>query len=121
MVGLIDSLTKLVNEEKNISEFVQSIKTIIGDLTIIGHNLSDGEIIVHILNGFTNDYKELKVALRARESPLLISFEELVEKLSDYKTSIKKCRGSNMKDDNIPITAQFSKRQHNEIVRNCSK
>ncbi|KAI3458632.1 hypothetical protein Pfo_015295 [Paulownia fortunei] len=42
-------------------------------------------ISLHMLNGLTNDYKELKTALCARESP--ISFEELVEKLLDYESS----------------------------------
>ncbi|KAF5481134.1 hypothetical protein F2P56_001812 [Juglans regia] len=87
MVGLIDSLTKVSQEGKSISEFMQTVKTIIDDLAMIGHDLSDGEIVVHTLNGLTNDYKELKAALRARDSP--ISFEELVEKLIDYETSLK--------------------------------
>ncbi|KAF5478196.1 hypothetical protein F2P56_004778 [Juglans regia] len=82
MVGLINSLTKVNQEGKNISKFMQSVKTIIGDLAMIGHDLSDGEIVVYTLNGLINGYKELKAALRARES--LIFFEEFVEKLLDY-------------------------------------
>ncbi|KAK6130844.1 hypothetical protein DH2020_035413 [Rehmannia glutinosa] len=115
MVGLIDSLTKVSQEGKSISDYMQNVKTIIDDLAMIGHNLSDGEIVVHTLNGLTNEYKELKAALRARESP--ISFEELVEKLLDYETSLK---SSDPVNDVPPITAQFSQKQPNKKGRNGS-
>ena len=92
---------------------MQSAKTIIDDLTMIGHDLSDGEIIVHTLDGLTNDYKQRKVALRARESP--ISFEELVEKLNDYETSLK---NTNPTKVDLYITAQLSQKQHNKKGKN---
>ena len=113
MVGLIDSLTKVSQEGKSISDFMQSVKTIIDDLAMIGHDLSDGEIVVHTLNGLTKDYKEIKAALRARESP--ISFEELVEKLLDYETSL---RYSDSTIEDSPITAQYSQKQQNKKYRN---
>ena len=100
MVGLIDSLTKVSQEGKSISDFMQSVKTIIDDLAMIKHDLSDGEIVVHTHNGLTKDYKEIKAALCARESP--ISFEELVEKLLDYETSL---RYSDSTKEDSPITA----------------
>ncbi|PON92618.1 hypothetical protein TorRG33x02_114780 [Trema orientale] len=53
MIGLIDSLTRVSKEEKTVSEYMQSIKTIINNLAIIGHDLTDGEIVVHALNRLT--------------------------------------------------------------------
>ncbi|RZS14822.1 hypothetical protein BHM03_00046560 [Ensete ventricosum] len=61
---------------------------IIDDLVLIGHNLSDDEIIVHILSGLGTEYKELTVAIRARDLSLL--FEELYDKLIDYETYLKR-------------------------------
>ena len=102
MVGLIDSLTKVSQEGKSIYEFMQSVKTIIDDLAMIGHNLCDREIVVRTLNGLTNHYKEHKAALHARESP--ISFEGLVEKLLDYEFSLN--RRNPTKVDTL-ITTQY--------------
>lgn len=113
MVGLIDFLTKVNWEVKCIYEFMQSGKTIIDDLAMIGHDLSDGEIVVHMLNSLTNDYQELKAALHARES--LISFEKLVERLLDYETSLKHL--DSMKEDSS-IIAQYSHKQNNKKGRN---
>ena len=79
---------------------------------MIGHDMSDGEIVVHTLNGLTADYKEIKAALRARESP--ISFEELVEKLLDYETSLKHLDSTK---EELSITAQYSQKQHNKKGR----
>ncbi|PSR98097.1 GTPase, partial [Actinidia chinensis var. chinensis] len=53
IVGLIDSLTKVSQEGKSIAEFMLSVKTIIDDLALIGHDTSDGKIVVHTLNGLT--------------------------------------------------------------------
>ncbi|RRT61315.1 hypothetical protein B296_00029542 [Ensete ventricosum] len=55
---------------------------------LIGHNLSDDEIVVHTLNGLGVEYKELVAAIRARDPSL--SFEELYDKLTDYETHLKR-------------------------------
>lgn len=39
---------------------MQSIKTIINDLDMVGHELGDGKIVILTLNSLTNNYKELK-------------------------------------------------------------
>lgn len=57
-------------------------------MALIGYSLSDEEIIVHTLNGLGNEYKELTVTIRAWDS--LMSFEELYDKLIDYKTYLKR-------------------------------
>ncbi|XP_012834032.1 PREDICTED: uncharacterized protein LOC105954894 [Erythranthe guttata] len=105
-VSLIDAFTKIHQEGKTISEYLQPVKTIIDDLTAIGHNMSDGEIVVHTLNGLPNSYKEIKAALRAQET--LISFDELMKKLLDYETSFKH---SIVAPEDTSITAHFFQKQ----------
>ncbi|KAL6334577.1 hypothetical protein AAG906_018916 [Vitis piasezkii] len=45
------------------------------------------EIILHVLNGLGNDFKEINAAIRARDS--LVTFEELHDKLQDQETLLK--------------------------------
>ncbi|XP_012854397.1 PREDICTED: uncharacterized protein LOC105973901 [Erythranthe guttata] len=106
IVSLIEALTKLNQEGKSMSEYLQSVKTIIDDLNAIGHKMSDGEVVVHTLNGLPNSFKEIKAALRARETA--ISFDEWTEKLVDYETTLKH---SNATKEELSITAQFSQKQ----------
>ncbi|KAI3465896.1 hypothetical protein Pfo_022559 [Paulownia fortunei] len=101
LISCCKSAKEVSQEGKSIYEFMQSIKTIINDLAMIGHDLSDGEIIVHMLNGLTNDYKELKAAL--------------LEKLLDYETSLNHL--DSMKEESS-ITAQYSQKQHNKKCKN---
>ena len=77
---------------------------------MIGHSLSNEEVLVHILNGIGDKYKELTTTIRAHDSP--ISFKELYNKLTNYEMYLKH-------EDKLPkptITAQVSqnsKRKNN--------
>ena len=51
MLDLLDALMKVSKEGKIVANYMQGIKIIIDDLSMIGHHLSDGEIIIHSLNG----------------------------------------------------------------------
>lgn len=46
------------------SEYIENNKEIDEDLTLIGHLLSDAEIVAHNVNGLGNDCKELSTAIR---------------------------------------------------------
>ncbi|PON60077.1 hypothetical protein PanWU01x14_155910 [Parasponia andersonii] len=94
---------KHTNDDKTVSEYMQSIKTIIDDLAMIGHDLTHGKIIVHALDELTPEFKQMKVVVQAKESPIF--FEELLEKLLDQKNSPK--RDDTLKDT-TPPTAQFN-------------
>ncbi|RRT70216.1 hypothetical protein B296_00020119 [Ensete ventricosum] len=83
MFGLLSSLMNFKQEGSTIVDYLQHIKMIIDDLALICHSLTNEEVLVHTLNGF----KELALALRARDSP--ISFEELYDKLIDYEAYLK--------------------------------
>ena len=63
------------------SDYMTKIKGVIDDLALIGHPMSDEEIISHTLNGLQDEFKELTATVRVRDST--ISFEDLYEKLLD--------------------------------------
>ena len=56
-----------------IIQYMQTVKIITNDLALIGYPLSENEIILYVLNGLGNDFKELSVAIQARDSP--VTFE----------------------------------------------
>ena len=56
-----------------IIEYMQTVKIITNDLALIGYPLSEDEIILYVLNGLSNDFKELSVTIQARDS--LVTFE----------------------------------------------
>ncbi|PNX83563.1 hypothetical protein L195_g039607, partial [Trifolium pratense] len=64
--------------------YLQGIKAISDELSIIDHPLDETDLVIHTLNGLTVEYREISAALRSRESP--IAFAELHEKLVDFET-----------------------------------
>ena len=96
----------------------QERSIIIDDLALIGHSLCDEKIIIHTLNGLGDDYKELATIILARD--MLVSFEDLYDKLTDYETYLKH-------EDKLPgltIIAQVShksKRKGTRYPPNISK
>lgn len=84
---------------------MQAIKVLIDDLAMVSHPLSGGEVVVHTLNGLTSDYKELSVALRARET--VPSFDDLHDKHLDHETFLKH---EDAKQGISPITAHAHQR-----------
>ena len=66
----------------------------------MGYPLSEDEIILHVLNGLGNDFKEISATIQARDSPM--TFEELHDKLQDQETLLKQ-DDTNM--ETPPITA----------------
>lgn len=63
MIGPLDSFTKISKEGKTVAEYIQFLKSIVDDLAMIGHELSDGEMTIHALNGLTSNFKELAAAI----------------------------------------------------------
>ena len=78
---------------------------------MIGHVLCDAEIVAHTLNGLSNDYKELKAAVRTRETTM--TFEELHDKLLDHETCLNREDG---KTTTPTVTAQYN--QHRPDNKN---
>lgn len=72
---------------------------------MIGHLLSDGEVVVHTLNGLTFDYKEISAVIRARDT--VTTFEELHDKFIDHESYLKH---EEAKSGVSPIIAKSLKR-----------
>ena len=67
----------------------------IDDLALIGHPMTDEEIISHTLNGLQDEFKELTNVVWVRD--LTISFEDLYDKLLDEEMIKKWGDWSNQK------------------------
>ncbi|KAJ0010071.1 hypothetical protein Pint_33341 [Pistacia integerrima] len=105
MLTLLTTLMTTTKEGIIVSEYMMKIKSVIDNLALIGHPMSDEEIIGHTLNGLQDEFKELTAAVRVRDSP--VSFEDLYDKLLDEELIQK--RGEIKKTD-TPVTAQFTQR-----------
>ena len=102
MLSLRNILMKTTKGSQSIAEYMQTIKIITDDLALMGYPLSEDEIILHVLNGLGNDFKEISATIWARDS--LVTFKELHDKLQDQEALLKQDDASR---ETPPITAQF--------------
>ncbi|WJZ98094.1 hypothetical protein VitviT2T_016647 [Vitis vinifera] len=63
MLSLHNILMKTTKGSQSIVEYTQTIKIITDDLALMGYPLSEDEIILHVLNGLGNDFKEISAAI----------------------------------------------------------
>lgn len=108
MLSLLTTLMSTKKEGTTVATYMTKIKSIVDDLSLIGHPLSDAEILAHTLNGLGDELKELKAAIRVRDTP--ITFEDLYDKLLDEELVQK--RGET-KDDELEITAKVTQKGSN--------
>lgn len=87
--------------------YLQGIKAISDELSIIDHPLDDIDLVVHTLNGLSVEYREISAALSSKETP--INFAELHEKLVDFESFLH--RDDNAATESIVVTA-------NAVTRN---
>ncbi|RVW79466.1 hypothetical protein CK203_050052 [Vitis vinifera] len=97
---------KTTKGSQSIVEYMQTTKIIIDDFVLMGYPLSEDEIILHVLNGLGNDFKEINAAIRARDSS--VTFEELHDKLQDQETLLKQ-------DDTSRETPRMTARFHHKF------
>ena len=93
---------KTTKGSQSIVEYMQTTKIIIDDFVLMGYPLIEDEIILHVLNGLGNDFKEISATIQARDSPM--TFEELHDKLQDQETLLKQDDTSRKTP---PITVRF--------------
>ncbi|OIT28481.1 retrovirus-related pol polyprotein from transposon tnt 1-94, partial [Nicotiana attenuata] len=104
--GLHESLSNIKRDSKSVRDYMKEIKSIADDLAASGSPLTNEELVIKVLSGLGVEYKEISVAIRARDNP--ISFEELFEKLLAHEVFVQH---SESKNEQPIITAQFSQ-QH---------
>jgi len=70
---------------QSMAAYLQGIKAIADELSIIDNPLYSTDLVIHTLNGLTAEYRDIAAVLQRRESP--IEFGELHEKLMDFNAS----------------------------------
>ncbi|XP_019240842.1 PREDICTED: uncharacterized protein LOC109220832 [Nicotiana attenuata] len=101
--GLRELLSNIRRDSKSASDDMKEIKSIADDLAPSGSPLTNEELVIKVLSGLGAEYKEISVAIRARDNP--ISFEELFDKLLAHEVFVQH---SESKNEQPIITAQFS-------------
>uniref|UniRef100_A0A2C9V077 Retrotransposon Copia-like N-terminal domain-containing protein n=1 Tax=Manihot esculenta TaxID=3983 RepID=A0A2C9V077_MANES len=82
-----DLLAKMQKDTKTVEEYLRDIRNLANELAAAGSPIDSTELILKILSGLGLDYKEISVAIRARDTP--ISFEELHDKLTYHELFLK--------------------------------
>lgn len=73
--------------DQSITDYMQSIKTIVDELSILGKQMDEEDITDAVLTGLdSTTYKPVIEAIHARDTP--ISFHELHEKLINHELSL---------------------------------
>ena len=85
---------------RSITDYLNDVKGATDELALIDNPVSNDEITLYVINGLSNDFKEISVALCTRETS--ISFEELYEKLVEHSHYIKR---TEVQSEDTPITA----------------
>ncbi|KAJ1375264.1 gag-polypeptide of LTR copia-type [Sesbania bispinosa] len=88
ILSLKDKLSHLTKGDQSISTYLQQIKVLSEELSIIHQPLDNIDFVLYTLNGLNSYFREVVAAIRAHESP--ISFEELHDKLVDFETYLHK-------------------------------
>lgn len=68
-------------------EYFQSLRCIVDELALINSPTFEDDLVIYALNGIGPEFKEISAGVWARESK--ISFEELLDKMVDYKSMLK--------------------------------
>lgn len=66
-----------------IAEYLQDIRSTADELALAGHPISDDDLVLHVLTGLGDDYKDIGAAIKIRESSM--TFGELHENLLTVK------------------------------------
>ncbi|KAI9182775.1 hypothetical protein LWI28_028749 [Acer negundo] len=82
---------------------MQDAKGVADELAMLDAPENPEDLIVKILNGLGDEFKDISAVVRARDS--VITFEELHEKLLNFEAVLKQ---ETMKNHRLPITANYT-------------
>ncbi|OIT26404.1 retrovirus-related pol polyprotein from transposon tnt 1-94, partial [Nicotiana attenuata] len=116
--SLRDLLAKTTRDSKSVSDYLREIRSLADELATAGAPISNAELVVEILSGLGHEYREISAAIRARDTP--ISYEELLDKLSDHELFLKH---EELKKNTLSITANVAQKGSNNhtLDRNSNK
>ena len=88
VMNLKEKITNITCNTRSVTEYLQTIKGIADELTLIDTHLSDDDLTIFALNGLGSGFKDISAAIRARDTP--VSFEELHDKLVKHEAFLKR-------------------------------
>ncbi|KAI4300003.1 hypothetical protein L6164_033423 [Bauhinia variegata] len=111
IMALKQRISTFTKGTQSMASYLQGIKAISDELSIIDSPLDNTDLVIHTFNGLGAKYREISAVLRARETP--IDFAELHEKLMDFETLMHHDEPSGT--DPILATAHAASRRHHQI------
>lgn len=84
IIALKQRISNFKKGNQSMATYLQGIKAISDELSIIDHPLNQTDLVIHTPNGLSVEYREISVALRSRKSH--VTFVELHENLIDFET-----------------------------------
>ena len=85
---LKEELTLIHRGHRSITEYLHAVKTLVDEIAIIDHSISDDDLTLYVLNGLGSEFQEIMAPIRARESPM--TFEELHDLLVGHEAYLRR-------------------------------
>ncbi|KAI4299985.1 hypothetical protein L6164_033405 [Bauhinia variegata] len=117
IMALKQRISTLPKGTQSMASYLQGIKAISYELSIIDSPLDNTDLVIYTLNGLGVEYREISAVLRARETP--IDFSELYEKLMDFETLMHRDEPSRL-DPILAMAHAASRRYHRVSFDNNS-
>ncbi|GAU42671.1 hypothetical protein TSUD_106450 [Trifolium subterraneum] len=119
VMSLKERLNSIRKEGSTIvAAYMQNIRAVSDELSLIGHPVDDIDLVIHALNGLDPSFREFTASIRTRDNP--ISFDDLYVKLMDYEMYLKR---DELMNPQTPITANYANRgrpnHHNRGRQQC--
>jgi len=83
VISLHECLSSIHKGSTSAASYLQTIFSIVEELTLIGHSLDDFDLIIYSLSGLDDFYRESTTSVQTRDTPLTI--DKLFVKLLYYK------------------------------------
>jgi hypothetical protein len=99
-MSLKECLNSIRKGSTTVVAYMQTIRSISDELSLIGHHVDDIDLAIHALNGFDPSFREFTASIRTRDNP--ISFDALYVKLIDYEMYLKR---DELMNSHTPVTA----------------
>ena len=85
--SLRNQLARVTKDSRSITEYIHTIRSFSDELATAGAPVSNPELIVKIHSGLGLEFREIAIAIRARDKP--ICYGELFEKLLDFELFLR--------------------------------
>jgi transposase InsO family protein len=82
-MSLKERLTSILKGTSSVYTYLQTIRSIADELTLIGNLVDDIDLVIHTLNGLGPSFKEFTASIRTRDNPIL--FNDLYDKLVAFE------------------------------------